>query len=254
MPIRPLALFPAAVLLSATATIAVHAQTTPRPPIRTISHYIVKSDRVGDMQAAIKEYNEILKKATWEKSYTIWRSDTGPREYIRVDYHQKWADLDASLLNDPKLKEYRVDLTRITRRISDSFESSSRVVEMVDQQASTPLSTDIPKMVMVWTAHVKNGKMPEAVAAERNEYAAAVKTAGIKSYVFTRARFGAPYNEIRSSLALDKYADLDGDNPIRKAMGDEKYRAFAEKMNGLLDDFHYEIYIHQPQLSYIAAR
>lgn len=248
--------FFASVFLMATAVVLqpIQAQQTPRPSIRSVAHYTVKADRAGDMAAAIKEYNGILKKALYDKSYTMWRSATGPTEMVRVDYHEKWADLDSSTIRDPKLKEYQTDLTRITRRITDSFQTSTRVIDIVNQEISLPRTPEPPKMIMVWTAHVKEGKMQEAMSLEKNEYAPAVKSAGIKSYIFARARFGAPSNEIRSSMGLENWADLDQTNPVRKAMGDEKYRAFSAKMDALLDDYRYEIYRFDPELSYIASK
>jgi len=232
----------------------VHAQQAARPPIRTMTHYKLKADRMGDMAAAIKEYNGILKKALWDKSYTIWRSATGPGELVRVDYHEKWAELDTPLIREPKLKEYQTDITRIARRINDSFESSIRVIDIVNQEISLPRPAEPPKMVMVWTAHVKDGKMQDAMALEKNDYVPALKSAGFKSYIFSRARFGAPSNEIHASVGLEKWADLDQPNPVRKAMGDEKYHAFSEKMGAVLDDYRYEIYRYDPELSYIAAK
>ena len=83
-------------LIAATAALIqpIHAQQAAGPRIRVTTRYTVRSDRTDDMAAAIKEYNAILKKAMWDKSYTIWRSVTGPAEMVRVDYHEKWAELD----------------------------------------------------------------------------------------------------------------------------------------------------------------
>jgi hypothetical protein len=241
-------------LMTAAVILPVHAQQAPRPSIRTVTHYTIKTDRTGDMAAAIKEYNGVLKKALWDKTYTIWRSVTGPSELIRVDYFEKWAELDSSTSRDPKLKEYQAELTRIMHRINESFQGSTRVVDMVNQEISLPRPEQRPKMLMVWTAHVRQGKMQEAIALEKNEYAPALKSAGVKSYIFARARFGAPSNEIRSSTGLESWAELDQANPVRKVMGDEKYSAFTAKMNAILDDYHYDIYRYDPELSYIASK
>jgi hypothetical protein len=206
------------------------------------------------MAAAIKEYNAILKKAQWNKSILIWRSLSGPTEMLRVDFHDKWSELDSSILRDPKLKEYETDLTRITARITQSFINSRRVIQMVNRDVSLPRPADPPHMLMIWTAHVKPGKMHDAIEMEKNDYAPAVKSAGIKSYLFATARFGAPASEIHASTGLDTWADFDQSNPIRKALGDDKYRTFADKMNTLLEDYRYDVYRFDPELSYIAPR
>jgi hypothetical protein len=53
---------------------------------------------------------------------------------------------------------------------------------------------------------------------------------------------------------LDTWADFDQSNPIRKALGEDKYRTFADKMNTLLEDYRYDVYRFDPELSYIAPR
>lgn len=240
-------------VMAAAAIPPVLAQSKPAT-IRSITTITAKADRADDMVAAMKEYSALLKKAHAGHSYTIWRSATGPAEYVRVDYHQTWADLDAGTASDPNLKEYRSELTRILQRITGSFQTDARMVDIVNPDVSIPRSGEPPKMLMLWTAHVKSGKMREAIELEKNEYTPAVKSAGIKSYQFAVARFGAPANELHASTGLDSWADLDQSNPIRKAMGDEKFRAFAEKMNALLDDYRYEVFRYQPPLSYIAEK
>ena len=37
-------------------------------------------------------------------------------------------------------------------------------------------------------------------------------------------------------------------------MGDEKYRAFSEKMDAVLEDYRYEMYRFDAELSYTAAK
>jgi hypothetical protein len=230
------------------------AQQAPFPPIRVVTRYVVKAERSGDLASALKEYNAILKKMDWPTTYTVWRSQSGPTELLRVSYYDKWADLDKIVTQDAKAKEYQSDLTRLTQRIGQCFESATREIETVDREASTVRPAEPPKMILTWTAHVKSGKLQEAIAAERNEYAVAVKAAGIKVYQFSVARYGAPANQVRSSMALDNWADFDSANPVRKAMGDEKYRAFSEKMNALLEDYRYDVYRLDPDLTYIAGK
>jgi hypothetical protein len=222
--------------------------------IRAITRYTLKSDRTGDVAAAIKEYNEILKKAHWDKAYSIWRSVTGEGELVRVDYYTKWSDLDSNVAADPRMKDYQADRIRITARINESFINTTRIIDVVNQKASLPRTGEMPKMIQVWTAHVKQDKMREAVDLETNEYSPAVKSAGIKTYVFSVTRMGGPANEIRAAMGIDNWAALDQPNPIRKAMGDEKYRAFSAKMDALLEDYRYDVYRYDSELSYTPAK
>ncbi len=222
--------------------------------IRAITRYTLKSDRTGDMAAAIKEYNDLLKKAHWDKPYTIWRSATGEGEMVRVEYYTKWSDLDSNLAADPRMKDYEADRIRIAARINESFINTTRIIDVVNQKASLPRTGEMPKMLQVWTAHVKQDKMREAVDLETNEYAPAVKSAGIKTYVFSVTRMGGPANEIRAATGIENWAALDQPNPIRKAMGDEKYRAFSAKMDTLLEDYRYDVYRYDSELSYTPVK
>ncbi len=230
---------------------AIQAQSS--ATIRSISNYTVKIERNGDLIAAIKEYNAILKKAGYDKARLTFRSLTGPTHMALVTTHQKWAELDDTLAQDPRFKDSQAELARILVRINDSFISANRVIDLVNSQMSIS-SAEPPKMVMVWTAHVKEGKMRDVIALERDEYLPAIKAAGFKSYNFAVARFGAPSNEIHAVTGLEKWADFDSDNPIRKAMGDAKFTDFSTRMNALLDDFTYEMYRYDADLSYVPAK
>src|SRR4051812_19313811 len=99
--------------------------------LRSVTSYHVKADRVGDFQAAVKEYNAVLKKASYGKGDSMWTSITGPIEYLRVQHYAKYADMDMTLAQDPKLKEERPDLTRISARILQCTDQSKRLIEQV---------------------------------------------------------------------------------------------------------------------------
>ena len=72
----------AALALGMASQVAVSAVDQPSRNIRSITRYTVKSDRAGDLSAAIKEYNVVLKKAGWDQSMSVWRSLTGPSELV----------------------------------------------------------------------------------------------------------------------------------------------------------------------------
>jgi hypothetical protein len=228
------------------------AQAQSNGTIRSIRRYTVKTERAGDMAAAIKEANAIYKKAGMDKSISIWRSLTGPTELVRVDYYEKFADLDAG--PDPKLAPYAAEMARITARIVDSFAKSDRVIDIVMPNLSLPRTAAPPKMLMVWTAVVKPGKIRELLDLERDEFLPAMKNAGVQSYTFARTRFGGPDGEVRSATGLNSWADLDGSNPIRKGMGEEKYTAYVAKVSPLFQEYRYEVFRFDAELSYVPAK
>src|SRR3954468_15710891 len=98
---RRLLLTVGAVLATASAAFAQNA-----PTIISATRYIVKPERSADMAGAIKEFNEVLKKAHSEQARSVWRSNSGPVAIYLVTFSDKFAELDTPGGLDPKLKEY----------------------------------------------------------------------------------------------------------------------------------------------------
>jgi len=217
--------------------------------IRSVTFYIVKPDRIGDFQAEIKEFNALYAKGGSTRYTSMWVSLTGSREYARVSYYSKWADLDAG--SDPKLKEEAEDLARLSMRIIDCTESWHRIIEEVQPDLSLPLTPEIPKMIRVLVTQVRPDKYKEYLDLVKNEILPAAQKGGLKTYSFAEARYGAPNTEVSSVVALDSWADLDGDYGIIKGLGKDGYQALLEKVRPLIVESDANIYRFQPDLSYL---
>jgi hypothetical protein len=242
------------ILALATALGVVPAEAQPAGNIRSLTRYTLKTDKLGDMRAAIKEYNRVIKKAGSDRANTVWSSLTGPAELVLVSYHQKWAEFDAPANDDPKLKDVRCQLSAISARINQCFTAMDRLDDILDPNLSLPRSGQPPKMIQVWTGHVKPERVVEFLDNEKNTYLPAIKAAGVTTYIFARNRFGGSSYEFRSSVGISNWADLDGPNPLRKAMGDAKYQEFVDKMNGMLVDYRYDLYRFEPDLSLVPEK
>ena len=144
-------------------------------------------------------------------------------------------------------------MARIVARINNSFDRVERIVDVVNPDLSLPRTAEIPPMILVWTGHVKEEKTHEFLELEKNEFLPAMKNAGVTTYLFAHTRFGGPNNEFRSSTGIDNWAAFDGANPIRKGMGD-KYAAYVAKVSPLLEDYHYDVYRLDRELSYIPSK
>jgi L-rhamnose mutarotase len=228
---------------------------TPAPAqqanIRSVRFYAVKSDRIGDFQAAVKEYNAIVTKAGSTRYYSIWASLTGASEYARVDNYTKWADLDAGL--DPKLQDQAAELQRITTRISGCTESSHRIIEEVLPDLSLPGTSEMPKMIRTLQTKVRPEKVNEYLELVKNEVLPAIKKSGIKDYSVAQERYGAPSSEFLSVAGLNNWADFDGGFGVEKVMGKEGYQRFLAKLRPLILETEYNVYRFQPDLSHLPA-
>jgi hypothetical protein len=219
--------------------------------IRSVTFYRVKPDRLGDMQAAAKEYKAILQKAGSNRYYTDWLSLTGPNEYLHVVNYSKWADIDMTVAQDPKLKEQAADLQRIVTRIIQCTESSHRVIEEVLPDSSLPPSKELPDLIRAVRLRVRPDKVNDFLALSKSEILPAQKKSGVKVYSIARVRYGAPSSEFLTVLGLSKWADLDEPYGVQKAMGEEGYQRFLSKITPLLLESEYNMYRLQRDLSYL---
>ena len=201
-----LCIFAMAVFAAATLVTPASAQDG---NIRSVTFYTVKPDRVGDFMAEIKEYNAILAKAGSDRYSSMWVGLTGAHEYARVQDYTKWADLDASIDSDPKLKDQAVDLARISLRIIDCTSSSRRVVEMVIPELSLPESGAPPKMIRVLLTQVRPDKYQEYLDLQKNVIFPAVTKGGAKDYSSRKRSSASPAWKLLSVTGFNNWADLD---------------------------------------------
>jgi len=251
-------LWPRIALMSLAAMlVAVAALATPASAqsanIRSITFYTVKPDRIGDFQAELKEYNTILAKAGSDRYSTVWVSLTGPYEYARVQNYSKWADLDATIDKDPKLKDQRADLARANFRIIECTSSWHREIDVVNPDLSLPGSGDEPKMIRVLVTQVRPDKYHDYLDLQKNAIFPAVKKGGPISYSFAEIRFGEPGPEFVSVTGFNNWADLDDTIGAEKGLGKDGYQALVNQVRALIVQSEYYVYRYEPDLGYLPA-
>lgn len=221
------------------------------PGIRSTTTYTVKPDRVGDFTGAVKEYNALLKKAGYDKGYSMWVRATGPVEYLAVSYSSKWAEFDVTRNNDPKLKDVQVELTAIGRRILSCVEKYDRVIMQVNTALSLPRQAEPPKMIQSVKVRVHPDKVADYLALLKSDMFPAIQKSEIKTFGVAQARFGAPPYELRITVGMDKWADIDGTPPIVKAMGgQDHYDAYLKKARPMTSFAQFDVSRYVPELSY----
>jgi hypothetical protein len=218
--------------------------------IQSVTFYTVKPDRVGDFQAEIKEFNAIYAKGGSTNYSSMWVSLTGPREYVRAQYYNKWSDLDAG--PDPKLKDQAADLARISLRIIDCTESWRRIIAEVQPDLSIA-ATEMPKMIRVLTTDVRPERYNDYLALVKSDILPAAQKGGAKMYEFSEMRYGAPNTEVTSIVAMDSWGDLDTGVGVQKALGKEGYQALLQKVRPLIVQSVVNEYRFQPDISYLPA-
>ena len=219
--------------------------------IRSVTFYTVKPERVGDFMAEIKSYNALLAKSGSTLYSSTWVSLTGDHVYAHVIYHKSWAELDSSMMTDPKMKDQAMDLTRTSMRIGDCAVSTRRVIEEVMPDLSSPSNGDVPKMIRVLQTQVRPEKMNEYLDLIKNEIVPAIKKGGTTDYSYAEGRLGESNLTVTSVVGFNSWADLDAGVGAQKGLSKDGYQDLVAKVRSLIVQSQFDVYRYEPDLSYL---
>jgi quinol monooxygenase YgiN len=239
------------ILAAGVAAALVTSASAQNGNIQSVTFYTVKSDRVGDFQAEIKELNALYAKGGSTNYASMWVSLTGTREFVRASYYQKWAELD--VMSDPKLKDEAADIARVAERIYACTESRRRIIAEIQPDLSLNTATEMPKMIRVLTTDVRPEKYKEYLALVKSDILPAAQKGGLKLYEFSETRYGGPNTQVSSVVNMDSWADLDGDFGVQKGLGKDGYQALMEKVRPLIVQSVVNEYRFLPEISYLPA-
>ena len=219
-----------------------------RPTIRRATLSTVKSDRTGDFEAAVKQYNEIYAKIPGVRPRGIFQSLTGPHQFVLVRDYDKWEDLDTGPVT--KAVMANAELGRLNLRIVACLEQTTNLVEELLPELSMPRAAGPPEIIRLARNRIRSDKTAEFESIVKNELLPAYRKAGTPLTV-RRVRFGAPTNDYYLSSRLASWADV-GVESIRKAMGDEAYQRMVAKLTAITMERELNLYRFRPDLSYSA--
>ena len=111
----------------------------------------------------------------------------------------------------------------------------------------------MPKMVRVLTTLVRPEKYKDYLDLVKTDVVPAAKKAGLTTYIFAEARYGAPNTQVTSVIAMDKWAEQDEPLGIEKALGKEGYQGLLNKVRPMIVQAEANEYRFQPELSYLPA-
>ena len=237
-------------LLMAITAGAVIAQPA-QPTIRSVTFYTIKADRIGDYLAAVKEMVALRAKAGSARYSSTWASLSGPREYARVTYSSKWAELD--VVADPKMQPVAGQYTALLARFNATVESSRTVHSALDSELSLPLPAGDPQpLARVLRTWVRPDQVDAYRALTKSDVLPAFKRAGTKTYSTARTRFGGSTYEFSAVTGIDKWADLDSEAPLIKGLGGQAaYEKFMAKRATMVTRTEVEMYRFLKDQSYM---
>jgi hypothetical protein len=217
-------------------------------PIHSAIHYRVKPDRMTEWQDLRKQLVAIYKKAGLEYNQLVWQSQSGPMEYVVTRGYAKFADIGQG--PNPKLKDSAAEVASLNSRMMSCVESMSRDLGRVSE-VSYGLDLAPAPMIRVLRSTVRLGHMDDYMNLIKNEVAPAYKKAGFKTYIVITPALGSA--DVISGAPMS-WADMDGPNPLAKALGQDGSAALIKKLDAHLTRRAAEMYRFMPELSYIAAR
>jgi quinol monooxygenase YgiN len=233
-------------VLAACLCVAWGQPAEPQRTIRRTEVHVVKSDRVGEYEAAIKQYHEVMGKLPGALRRGVFQSLTGDREYLHVRDYAKFAELD---INNSDPIRQNAELARIALRMFACIEKRTVVIEEMQSQLSLPRQNTPPKMLVLSKIRVRPDKIEEFRAVVQNELKPAHQKAG-QTFVARQTLFGAPRSEFSTWVRWNSWADRDVPNPIQTAMGDAAYAKMAAKIGPMIESRTINVLRFRSDLSY----
>ena len=235
-------------LLTAIATVSLAASAWSQTgDIRVVTEYRIKVDRGTEFTDLQKQFAAEIKKSGSTRARYVFQLLSGPRAYISVTYYEKWAELDTAPTQTP-------GIAALLARINSCVESSDRRVDLIDRSLSIRETEAMPNMVQVVRVSVRPEKVDEYLALAKSTSYPAYKKAGVKRRIFARVRLGGPSTDFVTSIGLDKWADLDGPNPLERGLGAKGYQDFISKLSTMIYRSQFDVFRYLPDASFVPSR
>jgi len=226
----------------------------PAPPTQSsVTVVRVKPDMADawvDFQA--KRTVPALKKAGVTQR-DVYRSAYGQGfEFRIVQPIGKFAERDnpaspiERALGAPAAKEYADTLRKMIAS------QQTWIIQGVADASFDPNPTAIHKLLILTTAHVAPGRAAEYLNYIRADLLPAQKKGQAKRFLVSRVLFGGDNNEFRLASFEDKFADLDGESPVVRALGADGAAKMAQKTVGIVVSSQRVVYVRDDALSFRA--
>jgi len=215
--------------------------------ILRLDFYRVKPKDVTEFETASREYAAFLREAGSPHFFSVWRSESGEREYLKIGAYSNYTEL-----GDPIGEEIAADQNRLAAALDSRIENTRRLVVRVISEASLPFDTELPAMITITWMRSKLGKGGEFQTLAKSDLLPLMKKAGMKLFFVAQTVFGGPSSDYAIFTTLASWAVLDGPGPLM-SMGEEAYQRYCTKRNALMVSREENVYRFCEDLSYLAG-
>lgn len=109
----------------------------------------------------------------------------------------------------------------------------------------------MPKLIRVLTTDIRPEEYEDYLALVKSDILPAARKGGLKLYELSETRYGGPNTQVTSVVAMDKWADLDGEVGVAKGLGKEGYQNLLRRVRPLVLHSVVNEYRFLPDISYL---
>jgi len=220
-----------------------------------VVRYQVRRDRIPEFEEVEKQIAGSYKKAAPADQFrNIYRDVIGnTAEYWVITPMSKYAERDGV---NPYVK-ITTEQERAARgaRLAQYFESVRTSIDRTfgDLNVTSPGVSYPPAYVRYIRLRVRPGTEAQLIANVKSDVLPALKKMNGVTLRVRQTAFGGNVNEFTIASGFQKWAELDDTAALPKAMGEETFRKFGEKMQAIETNVEDYILAYQPDLSYYPA-
>jgi len=224
----------------------------PTPAMLNVVRYQVRRDRIPEFEEVEKQIAGSYKKAASTDQFrNIYREVVGnTAEYWVITPMSKFAERDG----ENPYNKMATDQERAVRgaRLAQYIESVRTSIERTfgDLNVTSPDVSYPPTWVRYIRVRVRPGTTDQLIANVKTDVVPALKKMNGVTLRVRQTAFGGNANEFTVAAGFQKWADLDNATALPKAMGEQTFQKFEEKMQAIETNVEQYILRYQPDLSY----
>ena len=217
--------------LSAAVVFGITAPAQTPPVLLRVTQSVVKPDRVGEYLEIQKQYAAIYKKAGIPFRFVFRTAAGNVNEFWSIAPIENYAAIDNQTPLSKGAPEG--DLARLTARLQQCVETTRVTYDRPLTDLYIGAMGAPPPVLRVVHTRVKPGMSDQYIALLKSELVPALKKAGVALFRAREVEYGGPRTDFYTASGLTKFADLDGENLLVKAMGADWFKSFLEKAAAL---------------------
>jgi len=234
------------------ATVLPSFAQMPTPAMIGVVRYEVKRDRIPEFEEVEKQVASSYKKtASTDQFRVVYRNIVGnTAEYWVLTPMSKFADRDGE---NPYIK-MTTEQERAARgaRLAQYIETVRTSIErsIGDLKVTSPGIPFPPTWVRYIRIRVRPGTTDQLIASIKTDVVPALKKMNGAELRVRQTLYGGNVNEFTVAAGFEKWAVLDDAEALPKAMGEETFRRFEDKIHGIETNVEEYILAYQKDLSY----